>query len=195
MSPAGRYRRIRSRLWVDPSFVKLAGGERLVVFYLLSGPHTNSLGLYRLSAAAAAEDLGIPVGMFRRRFDSVLRAFGWRYEQHTRVLWIPEWANENAPQNPNIVQAWRSAFDEIPEGPLKAEAGVAILAFLNAKGPAFGKAFGEPMVEPVRNDLPNTPDPDPDRANRIANHDARRIANAANTRTVVDQLQRRRSFA
>lgn len=197
MSPATRYRRVRVRLWIEPLFRKLTDGEKLVAVYLLSGPQTSSVGLCRVSIATAAEDLAMSIPQFRRRFDVVLRAFRWRHEADSSLLWIPEWIEENAPQNPNIVRAWRTAFNEIPDGPLKAEAAAATVAFLKAKGQAFRDAFGdvilesvqESMDEPFGNDSPNTPDPDPERANRIANHNARRLANAAHTRQVVSQLR------
>ena len=169
MSPVTRYRRVRVRLWIESAFSKLTDGEKLVAMYLLSGPQTNSVGLYRLSSASAAEDLAISTSQFRRRFDVVLQAFRWRYEVDSALFWNPEWIEENAPQNPNIVRAMRSAFDEIPDSPLKAEAAAATLEFLKTKGKAFGNAFGDPVLEsvqesmgePFRNDLANTPDPPP----------------------------------
>lgn len=53
MSPVtGRYRRVQSRLWVEPAFRALSDGEKLAALYLLSGPPTNSIGLFVVSAAA-----------------------------------------------------------------------------------------------------------------------------------------------
>jgi hypothetical protein len=183
------------RLWLEPAFRKLSDSGKLVVLYLLGGPSTSAMGCYRLSTASAAEDLGFSVGQFRRHFEAVLKAFSWRYEAESGLLWIPSWAEENAPANPNICRSWRSAFDELPDSPLKAEAVAATFTFLRSKGEAFAKAFGDSFVEPVHepfgNGSANTPDPDPERANRIANDDASRLANAANTRDTVAQLQRR----
>src|SRR5687767_3734580 len=122
MSPVTRYRRVRVRLWIEPPFRKLTDSEKVVAIYLLSGPQTSSVGLYRISVASGAEDLGMSVSQFRRRFNAVLPAFGWQHEVESGLLWIPEWIEENAPQNPNIVRAWRRSFDELPESPLKAVA-------------------------------------------------------------------------
>jgi hypothetical protein len=79
VSPAGRYRRIRSRLWVDPQFAELTDGEKIVALYVLSGPQSTATGLYHLSPASAAEDLNSSVQTFSRRLAVVLRAFGWRH--------------------------------------------------------------------------------------------------------------------
>ena len=198
MSPATRYRRLRVRLWLEPAFIRLDEATKLVALYVLTGPQTNAVGLYRLSPGSAAEDLEMPVAQFRRRLETVAKALGWRFETASGLVWIPEWAEENAPQNPNITRSWRSAFDELPESPLKAEAIVATFDFLKSKGEAFAKAFGDPFPESVpksfQNDLANTPDPVPDWPNHSGN-DERRLANAVSTRAVVGELQRRRSLA
>jgi hypothetical protein len=189
-----RYRRIQTRLWCDPRFAGLAEGEKLLACYLISGPQTTNLGLCRLSPAAAAEDLRITAPTFRRRFATVCHALGWRFDADTRTLWIPSWPSENAPSNPNVVRAWRAAFDEIPDSPLKAEAGAAIHAFLQAKGEPFSKAFGErfskPFAEPVWNHSPNTPDPDPEKEMvRRAERAEQRRAGSTQTRDAVRQLR------
>src|ERR1700752_270688 len=111
MSPATRYRRVRQRLWTEPSFKKLNEREKLLALYLLSGPQTNSVGLFQFSPARAAEDLRTSDTSVRRSVDTVLRSFGWIHESDTDLLWLTQWIEENAPQNPNMVRAWRSAFD------------------------------------------------------------------------------------
>lgn len=150
VSDIGRYRRIRPRWWLEPAVVALSEGERIVALYCLSGPPTNSLGLYRLSPAGAAEDLGIDTDVFRRRFDVVCRAFCWRFDAAARVIWIPGWLEENTPQSLNVVKSWRAAFNEIPDCGVKAEAAPAIVTFLQSKSEAFCEAFGEviPQANP-----------------------------------------------
>jgi hypothetical protein len=200
----GRYRRVRSRLWVEPAFVGLSDAEKLVALYMLSGPQTTATGVYRLSPASAAEDLKSSTPAFQRRLALVLHAFGWHYDADVRVLWIPNWIEENPPQNPNQVQSWRSAFDEIPTCALKVEATGAILAFLESKGEPFAKPFREPFGKPLRkpfangspNGLPNTPDPDPERETIPATiretvpptRLAKRLANAQQNRRIIERL-------
>jgi hypothetical protein len=143
----GRYRRVRSAIWLEREFAALSEHERLVALYCLTGPYTNGLGLYRLVPEAAAVDLGIGVDAFRRRFKAPCRAFRWRFDGAARVLWIPTWLEENAPQSPNVVKSWRAAFNEVPACAVKIEASRAIRAFLKAKGEAFHEAFGEVSTE------------------------------------------------
>src|SRR5262245_23017277 len=87
----GRYRRVRSRIWIEQWFLTLTEAERLVALYCLTGPPTNGLGLYRLVPEAAAADFHVSVQTFRRRFDAVCGAAGWRFDAEARVIWIPEW--------------------------------------------------------------------------------------------------------
>jgi hypothetical protein len=95
-----------------------------------------------------------------------------------------------------MCRSWRSAFDELPDSPLKTEAVAATFSFLTSKGEAFAKAFGEPLTEPIpepfRNGSPNTPVPAPEWGNRIGNHD-RLVANGRETRAIVGELMQRRS--
>jgi hypothetical protein len=61
-----RYRKLYRRLWRHPGFLELSDGEKVLAFYLLTGPQTNRLGLYVFSIATAAEDLGTVSGSFTK---------------------------------------------------------------------------------------------------------------------------------
>lgn len=199
----GRYRRIRSRLWAEPAFAQLTDMEKLTALYLLSGPQTTATGLMRFSIASAAEDLRCSGRQFQKRLDVVLRAFGWRYDPAARVLWIREWISENPPQNPNVVQSWRKAFNEIPNCPLKTEAWNVVREFVSQRGESFTKPldepFGESLAEPTANDPSNTPvpvpDPDSDSEGATVGSSrlARQVANAIETDRIVAKLISRRA--
>jgi hypothetical protein len=143
----GRYRRLRPRWWTDATTQSLSNDQKLVSLYLRTGPQTNAVGLYRLSPGAAAEDLGMDPGEFRRQLDIVCRVEGWNFDAIARVLWIPSWPAENVPQSPNVAKSWRSQLDEVPNCAIKATAASAIRAFLAERGQAFLKAFGEASPE------------------------------------------------
>src|SRR5437867_6908891 len=97
----GRYRKLYPRIWSNPAFRQLSEGERLVALYVLTGLQSNRIGLFRFSPGAAAEDLGVSTTSLRRRLNSVLDAFGWQFDESTRVLWIPSWWKFNSPEGPN----------------------------------------------------------------------------------------------
>ncbi|HHW14975.1 MAG TPA: hypothetical protein GXX28_08600, partial [Firmicutes bacterium] len=53
-----RYSQIHSQLWGDEKFAALSEGDKLLFLYLLTSPHCNMVGYYRLPLAYAAADLG-----------------------------------------------------------------------------------------------------------------------------------------
>jgi hypothetical protein len=154
-SSGGRYRRLRSRLWLEPRFATLTDVEKLAALYVLSGPQSTATGLYRLSPASAAEDLRCTTHAFQRRFEAARQALGWHFDAAARIIWLPEWIEENPPQNPNQVRAWRAAFDEIPDCPLKARAAAVILAFLERRGEPFAEPFRQASITGSGDGLPS----------------------------------------
>ena len=139
----GRYRRIFSTNWLESPVQDLDDGERVVWLYMKTGPQSTSVGIYRLSTAAAAEELKNVDGKeFERRRDAVCKAFGWKFDPDVYVLWIPTWLDENPPQSPNVVISWCKLLSNVPKCAVKAEGIEAIHRYLKDKPEAFRKAFG-----------------------------------------------------
>lgn len=87
-----RYRKLYARLWSDPDFVKLTQLEKLVAIYLLCGPQTNRVGLYRFSLATAKEDMGFDrKGRLAAKTAACIGSFKWEFDASASVLWIPSW--------------------------------------------------------------------------------------------------------
>ncbi len=81
---------------------------------------------------------------FLKRLDRVVGAFGWKWDSAAKVLWIPDWLEDNKPQSPNVCKSWRRLLGDVPDCELKLEAIVAIKVFLKDFEEGFAKAFGEP---------------------------------------------------
>src|SRR5262245_20555462 len=124
MSDDGRrWRRVYSHVWWAAHFQQLTHAERDVYFYCRTGPQSTSVGVYRLSTAQAVEDIGIiTAAEFDACFDVVCRAFTWRFDPVTRVLFMPDWFDDNNPQSPNVCVAWRKLLANVPECALKRDA-------------------------------------------------------------------------
>lgn len=204
----GRYRKVRSRLWLEPEFATLSDAEKVTALYLTTGPQAAPPGVFRLSCASAAEDLGCSTRAFQHRLAAVVRAFRWKYDATTRVLWMPEWPRENSPANPNGVVAWRSCIDEIPDCAVKREAWTAIRAVLTPRGESFVKPFAEPLMEPLLESAPeaaridsadrspNPPYPSPEGVAIRPSRQMARLAAAKQTDRMVTKIHsRRRSSA
>ena len=114
MSDVGRYRKVYARLWRHPGFTSLNEGEKVLALYLLTGPQTNRLGLYCLSVATAAEDLGTVPQTLTKRLRMVCQTFSWLYDGRSRVLYIPSWFRWNPPENVNVVKGSLKDLNEIP---------------------------------------------------------------------------------
>ena len=129
--PTQAVRRVRCGLWLEARFLALSEAEQLTALFIATGPHTNGLGLFRLSLAGAAEDRRVGLDTFKRRFDAVRGAMGWHYDASARVVSIPEWLSKKRPTNPNVVKSWRAAFNEVPDCRVKSDAAAAIVDYLN----------------------------------------------------------------
>jgi hypothetical protein len=114
MSDLGRYRKLYARLWRHSGFTSLTTLEKTIVFYLLTGPQTNRLGLYVLSISTAAEDLGTLPKSFAKGLRRVCETLSWQFDSKARVLYIPSWFKWNPPENANVVKGSLKDLNEIP---------------------------------------------------------------------------------
>lgn len=114
MSDVGRFRKLYTRLWRHPGFVGLTDGEKVLALYVLTGPQSNRLGLYVLSIATAAEDLGTVPETLKKRLVTVCQTFGWLFDGRSRVVFIPSYWKWNPPDNVNVVKGSLKDLNEIP---------------------------------------------------------------------------------
>lgn len=114
-----RYRKVFVRIWNNPEFLSLTDSERLLTLYLLSGPQTNRVGLFRVSFALAAEDLQTTTDTLTRRLKHVIDAFNWQFDPRVKVLWIPSWWSFNTPgDNEKNWKGCLSDLNDVPRTPL-----------------------------------------------------------------------------
>ena len=151
MTDRGRWRRIYCNEWHSPAFQALSDPERQTYFYARTGPQSTSVGIYRISAAVAVEDIGnLTTIEFQQRLDTVIQVFNWRFDVTARVLWIPTWITENPPQSPNVAVSWRKLLANVPDCDLKFEAAAAIIQHLKDLPKAFLEAFGKDFPKDTR---------------------------------------------
>lgn len=114
VSDVGRYSTVFTRLWLNPAFSAFTDSEKVLTLFLLTGSQRSRIGLYRLSPAAAAEELGTSVEPFRKRLGTVCAAFGWLFDADARVLYIPTWWRWNPPANANVIRGSLKDLNDIP---------------------------------------------------------------------------------
>ena len=142
---ARRYRKIEPQIWWDEKFSQFNPTEKLVAIYCMTGPESNRIGLYVLSMSAGAENCGLTPETFRERFSIIKKALNWRYDDATRMVFIPSWWKYQKPDNPNAFKACLEDLDALPKSPLIAE-------FC-----ANTDHLGETFRERLRNVTPNVP--------------------------------------
>lgn len=142
-----RYSAVSRRMWVDEKFRRLSApppNGQTLWFYLLTGPELGCIpGLYAAGEMALAEALGWPLEGFREAFGEVFREGLVKADWKARVVWVPNAIRHNPPASPNVVRSWRSAFDELPDSKLKAEALCGLKTFVEGMGEGFRKGFAE----------------------------------------------------
>jgi hypothetical protein len=110
-----RYRKLYVRTWSNKAFRALDRERQLVAIYLLTGPQTNRIGLYKLSIGLAGEDLDMAPSVFLAHVTACCQAFGWRYDSDNRVFWIPSWWAYNLNENEKNFRGALSDLAEVPD--------------------------------------------------------------------------------
>lgn len=139
-------------MWGDDRFQDLSKPQpnaQSLWQYLLTGPHKTVLPCAFIGGEAGlAEAIGWTLSGFRKAFKEVLDKGMVRVDWSKRLIFIPNALKHNHPENPNVVKAWRKAFNELPDCPLKVEIFAHIKAFLLKEfSEVFQKAFGEEYVK------------------------------------------------
>lgn len=130
----------------------------MLALYLLTSPHANLIGCYRLPDAYVAEDMQWSSERVREGFTQ-LQAKGFvTRDLATNWVFIHKYLLWNGFENGNVAIAAQKAFDQIPAIPLKAALAVALLEFGNHLKEAFTnhlqtlpKPFANPEPEPILN--------------------------------------------
>jgi hypothetical protein len=152
----GRYSKVSRRIWNSPSFKELTQPKPCgawLFFRLLTGPELSNIpGLFQAWEAGLAQALGWSVKDFRKAFKEVLDSGMAQADWSVGLVWLPGAIHHNEPESVNVVIGWRTAWQELPECKLKAEAEASLMSWAEAKGEAWWKAFqkatGRPSPKP-----------------------------------------------
>jgi hypothetical protein len=150
------YGRVYSSFWQSPEIRALPEDARTLALYLLTTPHGNLLGCFRLPDAYAAEDLQWPIERVAEGFRKIVESGFATRDEATKWLFIRKFLKWNPFENPNVAKAAAKALDQVPAGELKSLLALAILEFGQHLGEGLRKGC-ETLAEPYRK-----PDPDPE---------------------------------
>lgn len=150
------YGRVYSAFWQSPEVRAMSEDGRVLALYLLTCPHANLIGCFRLPNAYAADDLQWSSVRVSQGFDELIAKGFMSVDQGTRWLLIHKYLKWNTFESPNVAIAAHKAFDQVPNLPLKSLLANTLLEFgAHIKEP-FAKAL-EALAKPFAN-----PEPEPE---------------------------------
>jgi hypothetical protein len=136
----------------------------MLALYLLTNPHANLIGCYRLPDAYAADDLQWSCERVREGFIELSQKGFLTREDGANWVFIHKYLKWNEFENGNVAIAASKAFDQIPPIPLKALLAAALIEFGSHLKEAFSnhlrtlvKPFANP--EPILNPTLTQPEP------------------------------------
>lgn len=121
------YGQVQCSFWAYAAERGWSSDAKLLGCYILTGPHSNGIGCYRLSDGYIADDLGWESERVRETLSELFR-HGF-CERFGTVLFIPGFLDWNAIANPNVAKARAAEFETIPNADAKRAAARALLEF------------------------------------------------------------------
>ena len=150
------YGRVFSAFWQSVRMRELTEDGRSLALYLLTSPHANLIGCYRLPEAYAADDLQWESGRVSEGLAELSAKGFLTFDRATKWVLIHTYMEWNAFENGNVAKAARKAFDLVPAIALKPLLAKAFLQFGQHLDEGFREALAT-LVEPFAN-----PEPEPE---------------------------------
>ena len=110
------YGQVQCAIWGHPDAIALNDQSKVLMLYLLTGPHSNGLGCYRLPAAYVHADLGWPIETVEIAFDALENGpikFCRRCTA-SHFVFIDNYLRWNPIANGKVAIARQREFREIP---------------------------------------------------------------------------------
>ena len=112
---SSRYQPIKTCIWTDEKFVDFPDDLKLLWLYLLTSPHSNMIGLYRLPEEYGATDLRWDMKRFRERFAELSQNGFVGHDPQARVVLIKNQLKHRPLSNSNQEKAAIKTLETIPD--------------------------------------------------------------------------------
>jgi hypothetical protein len=154
------YGQVQSAFWQSSDAQSWSDRAKLLALYLLTGPHANGIGCYRLPDGYVMADLGWDVETVSAGFEELSRnGFANRFDG---VVLIPNFLRWNRIANANVAKARFAEFESLPKGDAKALSARAMLEFSNHWGNddrGMLETVSQTISERYANQNPTLPNP------------------------------------
>lgn len=160
------YGQIQCSFWSDPDIQTLSDQGKLLFAYLLTGPHSNGLGCYRLPDGYVQADFEWSQQTVSKGFGELFeKGFAYRCTETCFVV-IPNFLRWNPITNGNVAAARIKEFETVPK---RASVYGRLIKALQDHGKHLPEPFRN-RLETLSNGLPKgygkqdptLPDPEPD---------------------------------
>jgi len=154
------YGRVFSSFWQSEDARNFSEDGRMLALYLMTSPHANLIGCFRLPDAYASDDLQWASERVSKGFIELQSKGFLKRDESSKWVLICKYIAWNKFENANVATAAQKAFDQVPSIPLKAMLAGALLDFgVHLKEPFANhlQTLRKPFVEPFVN-----PEPEPE---------------------------------
>ena len=111
------YGKIQTHFWSSSELRAVSVEAKLLAAYLLSSPHTNMIGCFRLPHAYASADLNLTVGRIGELMGELETAGFAQYDAAEMWVIMPRFLKFNRIENPNQAKAAAALVARVPENP------------------------------------------------------------------------------
>lgn len=140
------YSKIDSKFWSDEKIAQMSVDARYLMLYLLTTPHRNLFGCYKLPKAYALEDTGIPEKRFAAAWKELIKSGIIAYDEKTKTVLVSNFLKYNPIDGPKQVAGAIARLAELPRTELLRK--VASILQMQLKD----KPYLEPLINAMRND-------------------------------------------
>ncbi len=109
------YGSVCTSFWIDSKIQSLSNESKLLAVYLLTGPHTNMLGCFRLPVGYIAEDLRWDNKVVLSSLTELTKADFITYDNDLSWVLIHNFLKSNPIENPNQGKSIVKLVDKIPK--------------------------------------------------------------------------------
>ena len=110
------YGQIQCSFWTHPKIRALSDESTLLATYLLTGPHSNGLGCYRLPFGYVMADLRWDEKTVSKAFRNLIDSLFCLRCEDTEWVLIPDFLEWNSISNPKVASARVKEARECPKG-------------------------------------------------------------------------------
>ncbi|MFP5513314.1 MAG: hypothetical protein ACLGJC_09560 [Alphaproteobacteria bacterium] len=151
------YGKVRTAFWTDDRVSGLSDDGKLLALYLMTSPHANAVGCYRLPSGYVSDDMGWDRPRVERAFRELAKArFALRCERTGWTL-IVNYLRHNEIENGNVGKACVRMLEQVPSTVPFADA---LVRAITPSQERFPNGFLERYAERFPKGMP-TPEPEP----------------------------------